>query len=465
MSEKSLTELTRDLRGLYNRGNDAIQRENYDYAIELFTQLLTQDPCFYECRKALRLAQHRKAGTASRGFFKKVFSGANSSPLVAKGQMALRNSPLEALQIAEQILMSDANSTGGHRLLAEAALAADMPRTAIMSLEVVVRNMPKDKSANMQLAEALAKAGEQTKAEKIYAELQREYPNDNDIFMALKNVSASKTMDEGGYGALEGGQGSYRDILKNKAETVSLEQENRQVKTEDVAERLILEKEARLKTEPTNLKLLRDLGELCTEKNQFDRALGFYEKIVAIDGGNDSSLQRKIAETKVRKFDYTAAQLDPATPDYAEKLAQIKADRIAYQLDECRQRAERYPTDLQIRFEFGVLLFETGKLSEAIQEFQKAINNPHRRIQAMNYLAQCFARRGMNDLAAKRLQDALKEKLVLDDEKKDLIYTLGSVLEKMGKREEAIEQFKLLYEVDIGYKDVAAKIDAYYAGS
>jgi hypothetical protein len=37
------------------------------------------------------------------------------------------------------------------------------------------------------------------------------------------------------------------------------------------------------------------------------------------------------------------------------------------------------------------------------------------------------------------------------------------VLEKMGKREEAMEQFKVIYESDIGYKDVSAKVDAYYA--
>jgi tetratricopeptide (TPR) repeat protein len=81
----------------------------------------------------------------------------------------------------------------------------------------------------------------------------------------------------------------------------------------------------------------------------------------------------------------------------------------------------------------------------------------------MNYLAQCFSKRKMYDLAAKTLQTAIKEKSVLDDEKKDLIYNLGSVLETMGKKEEAIEQFKLIYEVDIGYRDVAAKVDAYYA--
>jgi hypothetical protein len=43
------------------------------------------------------------------------------------------------------------------------------------------------------------------------------------------------------------------------------------------------------------------------------------------------------------------------------------------------------------------------------------------------------------------------------------IYDLGSVFEKMNKTEEAIEQYKLIYEMDIGYKDVAVKVDAYYA--
>ena len=40
---------------------------------------------------------------------------------------------------------------------------------------------------------------------------------------------------------------------------------------------------------------------------------------------------------------------------------------------------------------------------------------------------------------------------------------LGLMLEHMGKNEDAIEQFKQIYEVDIGYRDVAAKVDAYYS--
>jgi lipopolysaccharide biosynthesis regulator YciM len=80
----------------------------------------------------------------------------------------------------------------------------------------------------------------------------------------------------------------------------------------------------------------------------------------------------------------------------------------------------------------------------------------------MSYLGQCFALRGMNDMAARTLQNALKEKGVFDDEKKELLYALGVVFEKMGKTEEAMDQFKQIYEVDMGFKDVSAKVDAYY---
>jgi tetratricopeptide (TPR) repeat protein len=464
MPEKSLSELTRDLREIYRRGADALQRENFDYAVELFTQVLTAEPGMHEIRRALRTAQIRKAGTKGGGFFKKVFSGASSSPLVAKGQLALRKDPIEAIHVAEQIIAGDAYSSQGHKLLAEAAMAAEMPRTAVYSLEVLVKNSSKDKDLNMRLAVALSASGEKGKAEKILTDLESEYPNDNEISSALKDMSARQSMDEGGYSALADGKGSYRDILKNKEEAVSLEQEKRQVKSEDVTEKLIREYEARLVTEPKSLKLLRDLADLYTQKNELDRALGYLDRIQGMDGGNDASLQGKVAELKLRKFDAALAALDPAAEGYAERAAQLKAERLAYQLAECQQRAERYPTDLQIRFDYGKLLLETGKLSEAIQEFQKAINNPHRRVQSMGLLAQCFAKRGMNDLAAKRLQDALKEKAVFDDEKKELVYTLGSVLEKMGKKAEAIEQYKLIYEVDSGYKDVEAKIMESYGG-
>ena len=68
----------------------------------------------------------------------------------------------------------------------------------------------------------------------------------------------------------------------------------------------------------------------------------------------------------------------------------------------------------------------------------------------------------MNDLAIRTFEEGLKEKVVFDEEKKELIYNLASVLEKMGKREEAIKQFESIYGADAGYKDVGSRIDAHY---
>jgi tetratricopeptide (TPR) repeat protein len=464
MAEKNVNEIPREARLLFTKANEAAQRENLDYAIALFNQVLEKEPGFFDCRKALRAAQLQRAGSGG-GFLKKMWGSASSSPQVAKARMALNKNPAEAMAIAEQILNGDPNSSAAHRLIVEAANALELPQTAVMSLDTLVKNSPKDKNLAIEFAHAVGTTGGDTsQAERILGDLSRNSPNDGELNQALKDLSARKTLDQGGYNALEGGQGSYRDILKDKQQATSLEQEQRVVKSEDVTERLIGEDEARLKTEPNNLKVVRRLAELYAQKKQFERALGLYERIKSSDMGNDPSLERAIADTIVRRFDDQLEQLDPAAPDYAEQSARIQAEKLNFQVTECQKRVEKYPTDLAIRFEMGQFYFQTGKITEAIQEFQKAQQNPHKRLLAMSFLAQCFAKRKMFDLAARTLQNAIKEKPVFDEEKKDLVYNLGCVLESMGKKEEAIEQFKQIYELDAGYKDVTAKVEAFYAG-
>src|SRR5665213_1357963 len=463
MAEKTISQIPRLVREQYEKGKSAFDRQNFDYAIAIFNQVLIQEPAFYDCREALRASQHKKSAGGS-GFFKKMLSGAGSSPLLAKGQMVMMKQPVEALKIAEQILNNDPSSAAGHKLLGEAAMQADLPKTAILSLEIVVKDSPKDEDVKKSLARAYSAAGQGEKAERIFAELMRLHPNDLRLLDELKDISARKTLAEGGYEALSDGKGSYRDILKNKGEAVALEQEGRQVKSDDVAQRQINDLEARLLKEPNNLKLLRSVAELYDQKKDYDRALETYQRIISQEGSADASLQKEIAATTIRKLDLAITQLDPQAADTPEKAKQLQIERDQFLLADCEQRAERYPNDLGIRFELGKLYFQTGKITEAIREFQKAQNNPHKRIMSLSYLGQCFAQRNMNDMAARSLQNALKEKLVFDEEKKEIIYALGMVLEKMGKKEEAMDQFKQIYEVDSTFKDVAKKVEDHYSG-
>ena len=462
MPEKPLNAIPRPQRDLYEKGKAAYERNNLDYAISILAGVLKIEPGFFDARQALRAAQFKRSG-GQTGFFKKMIGGAASQPAIAKAQLSLRKNPLEAIEAAEEILSNDPNSTGAHKLLAEAALAAGLAKTAILSLEIIYKANPKDRDIAMQMADAYSQAGQNQKAEAVYAEMLRVRPNDPEILQLIKNVTARHTLDEGGYEALADGSGSYRDILKNKGEAVELEQANRVVKSDDVTQNLINEYEARLQKEPTNLKVLRNIAELYAQRKDFDRALSYFGRIRTTEGGTDSSLEKVIADTTMKKYEYLKSQLDTSAADYEQKLAEMEAQKLAFQLEECRQRADKYPTDLQIRFELGQLYFNAGKITEAINEFQKAQNNPQRRLASIMYLGRCFAKRGMNDLAARKIQEALKEKFSFDDEKKEMLYELGSVFEKMNKPDEAIEQYKQIYEADIGYRDVAAKVDAYYA--
>jgi tetratricopeptide (TPR) repeat protein len=465
MAEKHLNELPPDLRRLFAKAVEAAQRDNHDYATTLFCQVLKTEPGLFEARKALRAAQTRRSAGDNKGFFKKMMSSAGSSPQIAKAKMALNKNPAEAMAIAEEVLNGDANNPSAHRIIVDAAHALELPQTALLSIETMVRLAPKDKHLVIEFANAVAETGARADvAEQFLDELIRTSPYDPDLTQAQKNLSAHKILDEGGYNALAGGTGSFRDVLKNKEEAVSLEQEKRVQKSEDVTQRLIGEYETRLPNEPDNLKLIRSLAELYTQKARFDEALALYERIQQTGMAGDATLDRAVADVKLRQFDARIAQLNPFDADHAEKVAAVNAEKAEYQLAECKLRTEKYPTDLAIKFELGVLYFKAGKIGEATAEFQKAQGNPNKRLAAMSYLAQCFAKRNMNDSAVRTLQNAIKENPAFNEEKKDLIYNLGIVYEKMGKKAEAIEQFLIIYESDVTYRDVSKKVDDYYAG-
>ncbi|MEN9674121.1 MAG: hypothetical protein RIS76_17 [Verrucomicrobiota bacterium] len=459
MPEKPMSQVPFATRELHDKGIAAMQKKNFDYAVTLLMQALRTEPGFYEAREALRVTQHQRS-TGKRSIFHKFVGSASS---LTRGQVALRTNPLDAILIAEEALNDDPNNIAAHDLLADAAMAAALPKTALLSLEVAFKSRPSDRKLAIKLADAAGQLGQRNRAEKIYRDLLRADPRDGEVNERLKNILATRTLHEGGYEKLEGGEGSYRDALKDKAEAVSLEQSTRLVKDEDVVAGLIAEYESRLAKEPDNLKLIRDLADLYLKRKNFDKTTEYLNRYLQQAGVNDPMVMEALRDVGIARFEQEEKSLDASAPDHAERLAELTARRNAWRFEDIKRRADLNPTDLHIRFELGELYLQSGKIGEAIAELQKAQNNPNRRIPAMSLLAQAFAKRGMNDLAARKLLEALKEKLVFDEEAKDLHYQLGCVYEKMSKREEAMEHFKTIYEQDVGYRDVMTRVDAYYA--
>ena len=109
-----------------------------------------------------------------------------------------------------------------------------------------------------------------------------------------------------------------------------------------------------------------------------------------------------------------------------------------------------------------MLLFDRERINDAIQQFQLAQRNPRHRVDALYRIGVCFKGKGQYDLAAEQLEKAAAELPVLDNQKKDVLYELGQVLEATGANAKALEYYKTIYQADIGYRDIAAKVEKVY---
>ena len=200
---------------------------------------------------------------------------------------------------------------------------------------------------------------------------------------------------------------------------------------------------------------------------------GQYEKMITEPGareedlgGNvetnqvsDSAIDRAVADAYQAQYDNDIE----AFPEGSPEREGLVRERDVFLLENCQERAERYPTMLEFRFELGERLLRMDQVNEAIQAFQKAQNSPKHKLDSLNYLGQCFMKRGMHDMALSQFEKALGEKTVMDQQRKELVYNLACVYEEQGRREEAARYFKEIYEVDINFLDVADKVESGYS--
>jgi hypothetical protein len=52
----------------------------------------------------------------------------------------------------------------------------------------------------------------------------------------------------------------------------------------------------------------------------------------------------------------------------------------------------------------------------------------------------------------------------MDEIKKEITYNLGTCYEVAGQPGKALDQWKMIYEYDMTYRDVAARVEASYGG-
>jgi tetratricopeptide (TPR) repeat protein len=464
MAVKTEKELSETQRGHWLKAVAAIELRNFGYAISLLQGILKQEPEFLTGRQLLRRTEVTKSKAA-----KKTIFNISTAPLaVMKAQREMKKDPKRAVEMIEKVLEEEPYHRQANLVLKEAAVAAGWPEVGIFALRTLLEEHPRDVKVLRELGQLYHELGQSEQEVEVYNQISEIDPLDAAALRLGKDASARASMTTGGWTQAE----SYRDLIKDKEVAVSLEQQSRMKLSGESLDQQIAETYARHQAEPQNLDLARRLGALNEEKDDIEAAIAWYQYAADLTSGTDAGLVRKISDLRMKRSEREIAEHEEflsmhRTDDelYAKRTEELRAakkKRAELLIDEARKRAERNPTDLQLRFELGEHLMNAGHFRDALPELQRARQNPNARLKAMNLLGRCYRELGMLDLAVKQLDAAAKEILPMDAMKKEIVYNLGLVYEQMGERQKALECMKQIYEADYGYKDVAVRVESSY---
>jgi tetratricopeptide (TPR) repeat protein len=366
------------------------------------------------------------------------------------------------------MLTKDPTSVPGLRMLAEAAGALSLPETAAFALDAIRELEPGNRANLLALGEALLAAGKPVDALRMADELLKDKPTDADAQNLMRKASVAQTVTKHNWEQ----KTTYRDKMRDEAQAVSLEQSAKVMTGDVMAQRLLDEALARIAKEPNNLNHYRSVSQAYRQMGNLDEALAWVRKAREQPvGKGDAALEKQESElaTAVVEKHFKDAQAAvaaaPGDPAAQARMEAAEKELASFKLRESKRYIERYPNDYPARYALGALLLEQGQTDAAIAQFQQAQKGPGVRIASLVGLGRCFKAKKLYDLAVAQLNTAKNDLSTMDDTKKDVIYELGTCYELMGKPELAIEEFKVIYSEDIGFRDVAEKINAFYSKS
>ena len=125
--------------------------------------------------------------------------------------------------------------------------------------------------------------------------------------------------------------------------------------------------------------------------------------------------------------------------------------------------------DYETHYNMATAYKEMDLLDEAIREFQIAAgltgsaDGTPRYFQCCNMLGHCFVKKGMPRAAVLWFKKGLDVPGRNPEEYKALQYELGSAYEEMGDLTRAVAAFTEVYGVDVGYRDIAEKLESLQA--
>ena len=392
----------------------------------------------------------------SSGKFGAVMSAIFKVPLV---YIMTAVDPLRAMAMCETSLAEYVDNPAMLNALAAAADRADAPWGVVSALKVLCNLHPGNENRMRRLAEAMQQNNQALDALKIHQELLKK----TDVSSLSKQAELRSAM---ALASIE--RGNFNDRRNARANTADAEDAvisqllEGTIHDADQAQMLINRFTAELKKNDS-LDMRRKLAEAYMVAEKYEEALQEYRAVADKIGVMDPVLDKHIEKAYIAQLKQNIAILkaNPSAYENAERqIAELEKECHDYRWRHTVRRAEKFSGDMQLQFDLGVLQFENNMFAEAVETFTRVADNPQKRRASLVYLARCALAANDAAKAAEYLEDALKEMLRMDIQKREALYYLGNAREMLGEKEKAIECYRKISTSMKNYRDIIERLAA-----
>lgn len=296
--------------------------------------------------------------------------------------------------------------------------------------------------------------------------------SDGKLLDELKQITAARAIQQGGYQQNVGQEGGFRQNIRDADKQRSLEEAENISGNVDIESRNLERARKEYEDNPLSLESIRRyaqfLKRLQTDEGEA-KAIEVYEAGFA----RTSDFALKAAANDIRLGQMrrsVKAMIDQAAAAPDNVAARQAAEAARRQLLETEyadftERIAKYPTDRKVKADAGRAAFELGKIEDAMALFQAAKEEPRLRVYGAHMLGRCFAAEGWHNEAIGEYREALGAiDATTSEMEQDIRYDLMLSLAALAREErssayakEAVEICSVIMRKDISFRDIRAK--------
>jgi tetratricopeptide (TPR) repeat protein len=444
------------------KAQEAFDKRNYDYAIDLAKQVLEFNPSNAPARKILRASLLGKCGMQKTFPSPVIAFITGLVPIIKILIFSLLKKHDKILPAGEEFLSKNPYSIWGRLAVGYALENLNYLDSAIEEFEALVALNLKDIKAIKSLGE-LYRLKNNTKKSVYYYQMALSLrPSDLQATRALKDLAALTTLNDGGWSTAK----SSRDMVKDTKGSKDLERESQFIKDSEIPSEISLLQSQIAKNlgQLDNIRLLKKIGELQIRQKDFTSGLATYKEAIKL-APSDGSLSTKIGDIRAQIFDEQIRDLqqktkaEPTNQDLRNRLAKTIHEKNQFRIEEYQQRVKLYPTNLLYRYQLGRAFYDAKLFDEAVAEFQTSIRDNKLKVDSLNYLGLCFIAKKLFDMAISQFNKALEGNTLSTEYANIIRYNLALAYESNQNRKQAVDEYKKIMEIDINYRDVNARVN------